>query len=181
MILLQTEKIARYFGAEKLFDDVSIEIKDNARIGLVGRNGAGKTTILEILSGQEEADAGNIYKKKELTIGYLDQHTGLDSSLTIWNEMMKIAEPLLNMEKEMRQIENQLSDSTLKNLDPNMKNFLNVTIAFKLLSMKKMDTVLKVKFALCCMALDFMKKIMIHLLKIFLEDKKHDLPSPNFF
>lgn len=64
MILLQTEKIARYFGAEKLFDDVSIEIKDNARIGLVGRNGAGKTTILEILSGQEEADAGNIYKKK---------------------------------------------------------------------------------------------------------------------
>lgn len=124
MILLQTEKIARYFGAEKLFDDVSIEIKDNARIGLVGRNGAGKTTILEILSGQEEADAGNIYKKKELTIGYLDQHTGLDSSLTIWNEMMKIAEPLLNMEKEMRQIENQLSDSTLKKSGPEYEELL---------------------------------------------------------
>ncbi|GEK90546.1 ABC-F family ATP-binding cassette domain-containing protein [Alkalibacterium kapii] len=114
MILLQTEKISRYFGAEKLFDNVSVEIKDDARIGLVGRNGAGKTTLLEILSGREEPDSGNIFKKKELTIGYLDQHTGLDSSLTIWNEMMKIAEPLLDMEKEMREIEVQLSDPSLE-------------------------------------------------------------------
>lgn len=113
MILLQTEKISRYFGADKLFDNVSIEIKDTARIGLVGRNGAGKTTLLEILSGREEADSGKIHKKKEMTIGYLDQYTGLDSSLTIWNEMMKIAAPVLALEKEMRAIEEKLSDSTL--------------------------------------------------------------------
>lgn len=114
MILLQTEKISRYFGADILFDNVSIEIKDKARIGLVGRNGAGKTTLLEILSGREEPDSGNIHKKKDVTIGYLDQYTGLDSSLTIWDEMMKIAEPLLAMEKEMREIETQLSDPALK-------------------------------------------------------------------
>ncbi|WP_423190059.1 ABC-F family ATP-binding cassette domain-containing protein [Alkalibacterium sp. f15] len=113
MILLQTEKISRYFGAEKLFDNVTIEIKDNARIGLVGRNGAGKTTLLEIISGREEPDSGNIHKKKEITIGYLDQYTGLDSSLTIWDEMMKIAEPLLAIEREMREIEKKLSDPTL--------------------------------------------------------------------
>ncbi len=113
MILLQTEKISRYFGADRLFDNVSIEIKDNARIGLVGRNGAGKTTLLEILAGREEPDSGNIHKRKEMTIGYLDQYTGLDSSLSIWDEMMKIAEPLLAIERDMREIEGQLGDATL--------------------------------------------------------------------
>ena len=110
MILLQTEKISRYFGAEKLFDNVSLEIKDNARIGLVGRNGAGKTTLLEMISGREEPDSGNIHKKKDMTLGYLDQHTGLDSSLCIWDEMMKIAEPVLALEEEMREIEQKLSN-----------------------------------------------------------------------
>lgn len=125
MILLQTEKISRYFGADRLFDNVSIEIKDNARIGLVGRNGAGKTTLLEILSGREEPDSGNIHKKKEMTIGYLDQYTGLDSSLSIWEEMMKIAEPLLAIESDMRDIERQLGDPSLDKTSTTYHELLN--------------------------------------------------------
>lgn len=113
MILLQTQKIARHFGADVLFDNVSIEIKDKARVGLVGRNGAGKTTLLNILSGREEPDAGSIHKKKDCTIGYLDQHTGLESSLTIWEEMEKLTESVKLIEQEMHRIEKQLSDSSL--------------------------------------------------------------------
>lgn len=113
MILLQTQKIARHFGAEILFENVSIEIKDKARVGLVGRNGAGKTTLLNILSGKEEPDVGSIHKKKDCTIGYLDQHTGLESNLTIWEEMEKLAEPVRLIEKEMHSIEHELSDASL--------------------------------------------------------------------
>ncbi|MCC5896124.1 MAG: ABC-F family ATP-binding cassette domain-containing protein [Alkalibacterium sp.] len=113
MILLQTQKIARHFGADILFENVSIEIKDKARVGLVGRNGAGKTTLLNILSGREEPDAGTIHKKKDCTIGYLDQHTGLESSLTIWEEMDKLTEPVKVIERDMHTIEQQLSDSSL--------------------------------------------------------------------
>ncbi|SFK04938.1 ATP-binding cassette, subfamily F, member 3 [Marinilactibacillus piezotolerans] len=113
MILLQTQKIARHFGAEALFDDVTLEIKDNARVGLVGRNGAGKSTLLHIISGQEEPDAGRVNKKKDITLGFLDQHTGLESNKTIWEEMLAIFEPVIQIEKEMREIEYQMSSPDL--------------------------------------------------------------------
>lgn len=113
MILLQTQKIARHFGAEVLFDDVTLEIKDNARVGLVGRNGAGKSTLLHIISGQEEPDAGRVNKKKDITLGFLDQHTGLESNKTIWEEMLAIFEPVIQIEKEMREIEYQMSSPDL--------------------------------------------------------------------
>lgn len=113
MILLQTQKIARHFGAEVLFNDVTLEIKDNARVGLVGRNGAGKSTLLHIISGQEEPDAGRVNKKKDITLGFLDQHTGLESNKTIWEEMLAIFEPVIQIEKEMREIEYQMSSPDL--------------------------------------------------------------------
>lgn len=113
MILLQTQKVARHFGAEILFDDVTLEIKEAARVGLVGRNGAGKSTLLHIISGQEEPDAGRVNKKKDLTIGYLDQHTGLESTRTIWEEMLTVFESVIQLEKEMRQLEAKMSDPSL--------------------------------------------------------------------
>lgn len=125
MIVLQTQKIARHFDAEILFDNVSIEIKDTSKIGLVGRNGAGKTTLLDIISGKSDPDEGKIHKKKDMTIGYLDQHTGLESSLTIWEEMIKIAEPLIKIEKEMTRIETQISDPNLDHQTVEYKELLN--------------------------------------------------------
>lgn len=113
MILLQTQQVARHFGADVLFDKVNMEIKEQARIGLVGRNGAGKSTLLHIISGLEEPDEGRVSKKKELSIGFLDQHTGLTSNRSIWDEMMVIFEPVLAMEREMREIEQQLGDPEL--------------------------------------------------------------------
>lgn len=115
MILLQAQKIARHFGAEVLFDQVNLEIKSGARIGLVGRNGAGKSTILHILAGQEEADQGQIFKQKNLSIGFLDQHTGLDSDKTIMNEMLSVFEQVIQIEKRMRQLEKEISQ-----LDPTL-------------------------------------------------------------
>lgn len=124
MIVLQTQKISRYFGAEKLFDDVTIEIKERSRIGLVGRNGAGKTTLLDIISGKSEPDSGVIHKKKDSTIGYLNQHTGLESSLTIWEEMYKLAEPVLTMEREMTDIEAQLGEMDIAKDDALYRDLL---------------------------------------------------------
>ncbi|GAA0356202.1 ABC-F family ATP-binding cassette domain-containing protein [Alkalibacterium iburiense] len=125
MIVLQTQKIARHFGAETLFDNVSLEIKDSSKIGLVGRNGAGKTTLLDIISGKTEPDEGEIHKKKDMTIGYLDQHTGLESSLTIWEEMFKIAEPLMAIQSEMTQLEKQISDPHLDHYTVEYKDLLS--------------------------------------------------------
>lgn len=110
MILLQAQKIARHFGADILFDQLNLEIKSNARIGLVGRNGAGKSTILHILAGLEEPDEGRVSTQKNLTIGFLDQHTGLTSDKTILEEMLSVFEYVTNLEKKLRQMEIQISE-----------------------------------------------------------------------
>lgn len=108
MNLLQAQNIARHFGAEILFNKVNIEVKTNDRIGLVGRNGAGKSTILHILAGLEEADEGRVSKKKEITVGFLDQHSGLDTDKTVYDEMLIIFDYVIQLEKDMRKVEEKM-------------------------------------------------------------------------
>ena len=121
MILLQASNVARHFGAEILFDQVNLEVKSGARIGLVGRNGAGKSTLLHILAGIEEPDEGRISKRKDLTVGFLDQHTGLESERTIMEEMLAVFEPVIELEKNMRRTEERISQ-----LDPASEEYQDV-------------------------------------------------------
>lgn len=109
-MLLQTQNVTRRFGGEELFSGVTLEIKERARIGLVGRNGAGKSTLLKILADIESPDEGRVMRKKNLTTGFLDQHGGLESSRTIFEEMVEIFRPVLNIEKQLRQLEIEMAD-----------------------------------------------------------------------
>ena len=110
MILLQVQQVARYFGADTLFENVSLDVSDNSRIALVGRNGVGKSTLLKMIIGHESADAGRITKKKGLTIGYLAQNTGLESDKTIYAEMLSVFERLQIMEKNLHEMEEKIAD-----------------------------------------------------------------------
>ena len=109
MILLQAQKVARDFAGETLFDQVNLQVQDGARIGLVGRNGAGKSTLLHILAGHEDPDAGQVSWQKDLSIGYLDQHTGLDSDRTILEEMESVFSWLIDLETDLHQLEEKIS------------------------------------------------------------------------
>ncbi|MHC5215317.1 ABC transporter ATP-binding protein [Enterococcus sp. LJL128] len=121
MILLQANQIARFFGAETLFENIQMEIADNSRIALVGRNGAGKSTLLKIIAGVEAPDAGTISKTKTATIGYLAQDTGLDSEKNIWDEMLLAFSAITAMEKRMRELEQQISQT-----DPEAANYPSI-------------------------------------------------------
>ncbi|MGJ0770328.1 ABC-F family ATP-binding cassette domain-containing protein [Enterococcus avium] len=105
MILLQANQIARYFGADTLFENIHLEVASKARIGLAGRNGAGKSTLLKIIANIEAPDVGQVIKNKQATLGYLAQDTGLDSTETIWNEMLKAFDTVRQMEARMRDVE----------------------------------------------------------------------------
>lgn len=109
-MLLQTQNVTRRFGGEELFSGVTLEIKERARIGLVGRNGAGKSTLLKIIADIEAPDEGRVMRKKNLTVGFLDQHGGLESSRTIWEEMVDIFKPVLIIEKQLRNLEQKMAD-----------------------------------------------------------------------
>ncbi|MFC3041636.1 ABC-F family ATP-binding cassette domain-containing protein [Virgibacillus xinjiangensis] len=108
MILMQLNGVSKSFGAEEILRNVKIEIKDRDRIAIVGRNGAGKSTLLKIMAGEFTYDEGDIFQPKETTIGYLSQHTSLESDKTIWEEMLEVFQHLIDREKELRELEQKM-------------------------------------------------------------------------
>jgi ATP-binding cassette, subfamily F, member 3 len=113
MILLQVNQLVKHFGAETILTNIKLEIQTRDRVALVGRNGAGKSTLLKIISGQMSYDSGDIIKPKDVTIGYLAQNTGLESELSIWEEMLTVFKPLQQMEKELRLLEQKMSNPSI--------------------------------------------------------------------
>lgn len=110
MILLQINNLNKSFGADLILSNISMEVQFHDRIGLVGRNGAGKSTLLKVIAGELSYDEGNITRPRDVSIGYMAQNTALDSSRTIWDEMMTVFAPLVRMEKQLRAMEKQMAD-----------------------------------------------------------------------
>lgn len=111
MILMQLNGISKAFGAEEILSNIKLEINEKDRIAIVGRNGAGKSTLLKIMAGELSYDDGELYKLKSLTIGYLSQHTGLESEKSIWDEMLDVFHHLLEQEKELRTLEKEMGNA----------------------------------------------------------------------
>ena len=110
MPVLSAHGLAKSFGAEDIFSDVSFTVPHRARIGLVGPNGVGKTTLLRILIGEDEASAGGVHFARGLRFGYLPQEARLDSNLSLWDECLSAFAPLLEMQAELTRLEAQMSD-----------------------------------------------------------------------
>ncbi|WP_071131280.1 ABC-F family ATP-binding cassette domain-containing protein [Enterococcus timonensis] len=117
MIILQANALARLFGADVLFENIQMDIQDHARVALVGRNGVGKSTLLKMLVGIESPDAGSVITKKNLTIGYLAQDNGLESDQTVYAEMLMVFEPVMQMERRLRQLEEKIAATADHNGD----------------------------------------------------------------
>lgn len=109
-MLLQANGITKLYGVTPVLEGINLQVLERERIGLVGVNGAGKSTLLQILAGDMSYDGGQIFKAKETTIGYLAQNSGLQSDRTIWEEMLDVFTPLIETERELRQMEQQIAD-----------------------------------------------------------------------
>ncbi|APH06554.1 ATP-binding cassette domain-containing protein [Bacillus weihaiensis] len=109
MILLQINQLSKFFGADPILSNIKLEVQTRDKIAIVGRNGAGKSTLLKIIAGKMSYDSGDIMKPKDVTIGYLAQDTGLESDLSIWDEMNLVFNHLKKMEATMRDLENKMS------------------------------------------------------------------------
>jgi len=131
LILLQAQSITKNFGTKKLFSNVSFEIQDNSRIGLVGRNGVGKSTLLKIISDQESYNDGNIALKKDTNIGYLAQDSGLNSDNEIFSEMEKVFDYLKEEEKKMHALEEKLANPEVDDYDAILKQYDQLQNTFR--------------------------------------------------
>jgi len=110
MIVLQVSGLTKSFSGINILENVQLEVHQRDRVALVGRNGAGKSTLLKIIAGELTEDSGDLIIPKDIRIGYLEQHSGIDSPLTIWDEMMTVFEPLHAMERRIRSLEEQMAN-----------------------------------------------------------------------
>ncbi|WP_339263308.1 ABC-F family ATP-binding cassette domain-containing protein [Solibacillus sp. FSL W7-1472] len=113
MIVLQVNQLYKSFITDEILSGVKLEVQHRDRVALVGRNGAGKSTLLKIIAGQMSYDSGEIIIPKDIQVGYLEQHAGIDSELSIWDEMMTIFANLQNQEQTLRQLEQQMADPAI--------------------------------------------------------------------
>ncbi|MFA6075500.1 MAG: ABC-F family ATP-binding cassette domain-containing protein [Negativicutes bacterium] len=108
-MLIQLKNISKYFVTNCVFANADIMVNDDARIGVVGMNGAGKTTLLKIINGAESYDDGEIFKKKNLTIGTLTQQHDFDGELTIFETVLAHFADIIRIEKKLRELEAKMA------------------------------------------------------------------------
>ena len=110
--MISIENLSVEFGVKSLFTDVSYVINRHDRIALVGKNGAGKSTMLKIIAGLQQPTRGRVSKPKELTIGYLPQVMVLSDTLTVRQETEKAFSDTITLEQHLDSLNQQLADRT---------------------------------------------------------------------
>jgi ATP-binding cassette, subfamily F, member 3 len=110
MSILTATNLSKSFGPDDIFKDIIISIQLGARIALVGPNGIGKTTLLRILIGLEEASHGVVQRARGLTIGYLPQEASLTADHSLWEECLSVFATLRQKEKELARLEAAMAD-----------------------------------------------------------------------
>ena len=111
MILLSLQGVKKSFGTNEVLRDASLVLQDAQRMGLVGVNGCGKSTLMKIIAGLEAADDGTITMQKGIRLGYLAQQGMVDESKTVLEEMESVFEPVMRMEEELRSLECQMAEA----------------------------------------------------------------------
>ena len=104
MAIFNAKDITLYFGAELLFGGVTFEVEKGDRIGLVGVNGCGKTTLFKAIRGDVEYDGGEFVKSKETALGYMEQHVIRESSVSVYDEVLSVFAPVMQLEAELEEV-----------------------------------------------------------------------------
>ncbi|MGO2723132.1 MAG: ABC-F family ATP-binding cassette domain-containing protein [Lactobacillus sp.] len=109
MIIAQGHELAQQFGATTLFKNVNFSINAGARIGLIGANGVGKTTLLRIMTGEQASSHGQFTTNKDIQVGYIAQENALGGNQSIWDAMAAVFAPLIARGKQLQALQVQLS------------------------------------------------------------------------
>jgi ATP-binding cassette subfamily F protein 3 len=108
MAVLDVQNLTLSFGENTLFESVSFDIKEKEKVGLIGCNGAGKTSLFKTITGEYIPDKGNCFLSRNATLGYMEQHTCSENK-TVYDELVSVFDELINIEKELEEVNYNLT------------------------------------------------------------------------
>ncbi|WP_343345220.1 ribosomal protection-like ABC-F family protein [Terrisporobacter petrolearius] len=125
MIVLSCNNLYKSFGIDSILENICFTVNEGDKIGIIGINGTGKTTLMKIISGEYGYDEGDIYTSKDCEIGYLQQNTNFISNNTILEEVLAVFKPLIDMENYLRELEHKIAEEGSKNNSPILEKLMN--------------------------------------------------------
>ena len=131
MSLLQLREGSKSYPEQQIFQNVSLQIQKQDRIGLIGANGMGKSTLVKIFTGDKVLDEGEVLSSNDLEIGYLEQDLGLDGEITLHQEMLKVYQEIFELEENLRKLESQMEAASGAELDKVLKKYSRLREEFE--------------------------------------------------
>ena len=131
-MILSCQNISKAFAEKEVLRNVSFHIEENEKAAIVGINGAGKTTLLRIIVGEMTPDEGLVTFTKDKTVGYLAQNAGVDTKNTIYEELLRVKQELIDLENRMRECEYHMKHADGEKLEQLMKQYTALTHAFEM-------------------------------------------------
>jgi ATP-binding cassette subfamily F protein 3 len=131
-MLFRLEEVYKSYGAHEVLCGVTLQINPGERVGLVGRNGAGKTTIFRLLTGVEECDRGQVVLLKGLRIGILEQQPAFDNNLSVRDEAISVFSELRAIEDEIARFEHLMSETTGEALEEIMHSYSDLSHRYEM-------------------------------------------------
>ncbi len=140
MIELNVNGLVKYYGANKLFENICFEIKTGERIGLIGQNGCGKTTVMKIIMGVEEYQEGDISLRKDIKIGYLNQIPVYEKSTTTLQVLQMAFDTVYAIRKQMEELECAMGHLEGEALEKAMNSYARLQEQYELNHGYELDT-----------------------------------------
>ena len=131
-MILSCSNISKSFGTDSVLKHVSFHIEEREKAAVVGINGAGKSTLLKIIVGELAPDEGSVVIAKGKTLGYLAQHQDLDSGRTIYDELLEMKRPIIEMEERLRTLEINMKRSQGEELESLYQTYSRLSHEFEL-------------------------------------------------
>ncbi|MCJ7856469.1 ABC-F type ribosomal protection protein [Lachnospiraceae bacterium NSJ-143] len=132
-MILSLSGVSKSYGTDAILEKISFNIEEKEKAAVVGVNGAGKTTLFKIITGENTCDSGEVYIKKDISMGYLKQNSVPDTSKTIYTEMLSVFSGVIQTENELRQMEHDMSSLCGTELDEHMKKYSNLQYQFEMM------------------------------------------------
>ena len=131
-MILACQNISKSFGTDEIIKNASFHIEENEKAAIVGINGAGKSTLLKIIMQEIDADEGTVTVAKGKTIGYLAQHQEQDSDKTIYEEVLSVKQPVIEMEKRLRAMEDAMNGCDADEMEKLLADYNKLNHEFEL-------------------------------------------------